>query len=137
MIRATFHSLPRPRSAALAVALLAALLAASAQAREIKKPLRFERGASSATVQGAVVRGDRDAYEFKASSGQAMDAAVTALEENAAFVIRAPGGRTLPGAGETDDAVVWKGALPATGTYRIEVGGTRGNAEYTLTVSIH
>lgn len=137
MIRNYSIPLPSLWGAALAVAVLAVALAASAQARVLRKPLRFERGASSATVQGAVVRGDRDVYEFKASSGQAMDVAITALEENAAFVIHAPGGRTLPGAGETDDAVLWKGALPTSGSYRIEVGGTRGNAEYTLTVSIH
>jgi len=83
-----------------------------------------------------VIRGDLDVYELKASAGQTMEVAVTAVEKNAAIVVYAPGKKTLPGAGEGQDATAWKGTLPASGLYRIEVGGTRGNAEYTLSVAI-
>jgi len=118
-------------------ALLAVLLlCAVAQARENRKTLRFERGADSATVQGAVIRGERDVYELAAREGQTMEVSITAFEDNAVFDLRAPGGRPLPGAAEGDDAKAWKGRLPATGTYRVTVGGTRGNAEYSLTVGI-
>lgn len=121
----------------LALALLAALLlCAAAQARENRKTLRFERGADSATVQGAVIRGDRDVYELSAREGQTMDVSIAAFEDNAVFDLRGPKGKALPGADEGDDAKTWKGRLPATGTYRIVVGGTRGNAEYALTVGI-
>lgn len=117
-------------------AMAACLAAAPALAKEFKKTVRFERGASSATISGAVVRGDRDVYELGASAGQVMEVGVSALEDNAAIVIKAPSGKPLPGAGETDGAAIWKGELPASGTYRIEVGGTRGNADYTLRVVI-
>jgi hypothetical protein len=117
-------------------ALLVCLAAAPAWTKEFKKTVRFERGSTSATLSGSVVRGDRDVYELGASAGQVMEVGVTALEDNAAFVIKAPGGRSLPGAAETDGAAIWRGELPASGTYRIEVGGTRGNAEYTLRVVI-
>lgn len=43
---------------------------------------------------------------------------------------------SLPGAGDGDDAMKWTGRLPADNEYVIVVGGTRGNASYTLTISI-
>ncbi|GFK93038.1 hypothetical protein NNJEOMEG_00867 [Fundidesulfovibrio magnetotacticus] len=122
--------------AALAVLIVVLLACTAAVARENRKTLRFERGADSATVQGAVIRGDRDVYDLGARAGQTMEVSVTAFEDNAVFQVFAPGGKPLPGADEGDDAKAWKGALPASGTYRIVVGGTRGNAEYALTVSI-
>ncbi len=45
-------------------------------------------------------------------------------------------GPTLAGVGEGEDAMKWNGRLPASGKYLIEVGGTRGNASYQLTVAI-
>jgi hypothetical protein len=65
-----------------------------------------------------------------------MTVKVTALENNAAFQIKGPGGDYLEGAGEMDDATNVTLTLPRTGDYRIVVGGTRGNASYKLTVSI-
>jgi hypothetical protein len=57
---------------------------------------------------------------------------ITSLENNAVFDVDAPGGRrTL--AQETTD---WTGELPRSGDYVISVGGTRGNATYTLEVTI-
>jgi hypothetical protein len=35
-----------------------------------------------------------------------------------------------------DDATTWEGELPANGDYVIAVGGTRGNASYSLEVSV-
>ena len=43
----------------------------------------------------------------------------------------------LAGAGEGEDATTWQGQLPTTGDYTVVVGGTRGNASYTLEVSIY
>jgi hypothetical protein len=40
---------------------------------------------------------------------------------------------TASGAQETTD---WKGELPRNGDYVIVVGGTRGNATYTLEVTV-
>jgi hypothetical protein len=42
----------------------------------------------------------------------------------------------LSGAGDGDDAKDWSGELPSNAEYVIVVGGTRGNASYTLKVSI-
>ncbi|MBF0529779.1 MAG: hypothetical protein HQK55_11030 [Deltaproteobacteria bacterium] len=122
------------------VVLVMILTAAGLQARDISKSLKFAPGTSEAVIRGAVIRGDQDIYEINASEGQTMEVSINALEDNAAFVLRAPrsaGGKPLKGADEGDDATQWKGKLPGTGVYRIEVGGTRGNAEYKLKVSIH
>jgi hypothetical protein len=57
---------------------------------------------------------------------------ITSLEDNAVFDLYAPGGRRSL-AEETTD---WTGELPRSGDYVISVGGTRGNATYTLEVTI-
>ncbi len=99
--------------------------------------IRFAAGESSASVQGAVVGGDRDQYLLEARAGQWMTVDIAAVEANAVFAIHEPGGgRSLPGSGETDDANRWSGELPTSGDYTVSVGGTRGNATYTLYVSI-
>jgi hypothetical protein len=108
----------------------------NAAADGVTSRVRFARGSSSATLEGAVVRGDRDVYIVGANGGQSMSVNISSLERNAVFQIEAPGGNELRGAGETDDAMQWSGTLPASGDYRIIVGGTRGNASYTLRVSI-
>lgn len=106
-------------------------------AQGVKQKIRFARGSSSATVSGAVVRGDRDRYYLGAKEGQTMTAKITSLENNAVFQVYRPGEQeTLAGAGEEDDATNWSGELPEDGDYVIVVGGTRGNATYKLTVSI-
>jgi len=125
-----------PSTAVLAVLLTLAITVFPVSAKVFHKTIHFERGASSAAVQGAVVRGDRDIYMLSASAGQEMVVNVDSRENNAAIVIHAPGNRMLPGAADGDDASNWRGRLPVSGAYRIEVGPTRGNSEYTLTVSI-
>ncbi len=113
--------------------------------------IRFERGASGKDLSGAVIRGERSLYSLDARSGQRLSVSISAAEDNAVFQIYGPGaraerrdygveilgGKTLPGAGEGDDAKKWSGILPDTGTYLLVVGPTRGNATYTLTVLIH
>lgn len=102
----------------------------------ITKRVRFAKGKSSITLSNAVIRGDRDTYIVGAKARQRLSVRVTALEDNAAFQIEGPNGRFLRGAGEMDDATNFLVTLPATGDYRIIVGGTRGNASYKLTISI-
>jgi hypothetical protein len=85
-------------------------------------------------IKDAVVRGTRDRYILGARAGQTLIVHITSLENNAVFDIYARGGkRVLDGAQETTD---WTGELPRSGDYVIEVGGTRGNATYTLEVTI-
>jgi hypothetical protein len=57
---------------------------------------------------------------------------ITSTEDNAVFDVIPPGS-DRPLATEVKD---WTGELPATGDYRIVVGGTRGNATYKLEVTI-
>lgn len=104
---------------------------------ERTKRISFSPGDTSATVEGALVRGDRDSYLLGAQSGQQMWVHIASVENNAVFAVYEPGSeRTLPGAGERDDATDWSGELPTSGDYKVTVGGTRGNASYTLEVSI-
>ena len=131
---------------ALSVGIGAQERAWSAQAVE---PIRFARGAWSAEVRGAVVRGERALYSVEARGGQRMSLRIAAPERNAVFQVYAPGakvetndsvvevaGEALPGAGEGDDATRWTGVLPRTGAYILVVGPTRGNATYRLTVAV-
>lgn len=116
---------------------LLALLLGAAVAQDAPRRIRFARGATSAVVEGAVVRGERAVYLAHARAGQRMRVRVTSPENNAVFQLRGPRRvGTLPGAGETDDARDWSGVLPRSGDYRIVVGGTRGNAGYRLRVEI-
>jgi hypothetical protein len=112
------------------------------------KPIQFSAGKSSGKVAGDVIRADRDIYSLGARAGQKMTVRISSVENNAVFQLYAPGakatrndegivevtGTALPGA--DGDTMTWTGQLPATGAYLIEVGGTRGNASYELTVSI-
>jgi hypothetical protein len=122
------------------------------QARAAADPVKvihFARGASSAQVRGAAVRGERVIYSFEAREGQHATIRIDALGNNGAFQIYTPPsnpvmndsvleviGQTLPGAGETDDATRWTGTLPRSGAYLVVVGSTRGNVTYRLTVAI-
>ena len=97
------------------------------------KRIRFQRGSTSGTVSGAVVRGTRDTYQIGAGLGQKMTVTITSEEKNAAFDIINPSGEKI--AQEiTDQQVI--DVLPLAGDYQIVVGPTRGNATYKLTVSI-
>lgn len=125
---------------------LCLVLAAPAVARGVEKPIQFKPNTTQAEVKGSVVRGDRDLYTLVARKGQRMHVHITSLEKNAVMQIYAPGwkkakqgaitGKTLRGAGETDDATAFAGTLPANGTYLFVVGGTRGNATYTLSLRV-
>ena len=102
----------------------------------ITKRVKFARGKSSATLSGAVVRGDRDTYIVGARAEQKMSVRITSLEKNAVFQVQGPDGEFLQDAGEEDDATMVTTTLPSNGDYKIIVGGTRGNASYKLTISI-
>ncbi|MEK6336437.1 MAG: hypothetical protein AABM67_16035 [Acidobacteriota bacterium] len=121
----------------LAVVFICALACSSVFTQGVNKKVRFAKGTSSTTIRGAVVRGDRDRYIVGAKAGQTMKVRITSLEKNAVFQIFFAGEQeSLQGAGEEDDATSWSGELPADNDYVIVVGGTRGNATYTLTISI-
>src|SRR3954469_4252239 len=103
-----------------ALLLLISIAAGLTFAEGVRKRLRFPRGATSTTVKGAVLRGDRDRYIVGAKAGQQMRVKISSVEDNAVFQIYKPGSKqTLQGAGETDDATTWDGELPASGDYVI------------------
>jgi hypothetical protein len=121
------------RAFLLAALLLVTALGATAQSNRTCR-VRFARGRTTTVIKDAVVRGTRDRYILGARAGQTLIVHITSLENNAVFDVYAPGGkRLLDGAQETTD---WTGELPRSGDYVIEVGGTRGNASYTLEVTI-
>lgn len=101
------------------------------------KRIKFKKGESSATVAGSVIRGEEDSYILNASKNQKMIVTLSSTEDNAVFRIKDRSSRYyLDGAGEIDDAKKWEGTLPSDGEYKIIIGGTRGNTEYTLMVFI-
>jgi hypothetical protein len=103
----------------------------------ITRRIKFQKGQSAATYEGGVVRGDRDTYLLKASKNQMMTVTITSVEDNAVFQIKdTKTGKYLKDAGDGDDATSFMGKLPSSGDYKIIVGGTRGNASYTLNVGV-
>jgi hypothetical protein len=130
-------SLTRTTRRVIAVVFICAFTFSSLSAQGVKRKIRFAKGTSSTTIKGGVVRGDRDRYYIGARKGQTMTVKITSLEKNAVFQIYFHGEEeSLPGAGDGDDATKWSGELPIDNEYVIVVGGTRGNASYTLTISI-
>ncbi len=98
--------------------------------------VKFARGRTTAVLKGAVVRGTNDRYVLGARAGQTMIVHITAREKNAVFTILGPDGTALEGTQEGVDAIDWTGELPLSGDYSIWVSPSRGNATYTLEVTI-
>lgn len=111
------------------------VFAGIANADTIKR-IRFAKGKTSATVRGSVLRDEVDTYIVGAGKGQRMTVIITSTEKNASFRIRNVSGEYVEGAGESDEPTTWNGTLAESGDYRIEVAPDRGNATYTLKVSI-
>jgi hypothetical protein len=121
-----------------------AFVAFPASAETTLTEVRFHPGQSSAKLDGALVRGDSAIYSFSAAAGQTADITITSLEDNAGFTIYQPPAQITHSGSDADvdgstlqvDGKAWRGELPASGDYYIQVGGDRGNATYTLTVNI-
>jgi hypothetical protein len=120
---------------AIALVVLLACSALTAYAWKVQR-VKFARGRTTAVLKGAVIRAESDRYLLAARSGQTMIVHITSLEKNAVFRISAPDGSDLPGAEEEADVSDWTGELPSNGDYSIWVTPTRGNATYTLEVTI-
>lgn len=115
----------------IASILLATVTLATAQSGTTRR-VRFPKGRTTTVLKGAIVRGTEDRYILRAGRGQTMTVRLTSVEDNAVFEVFAPNsGRSMAGAG-TD----WTGELPRAGDYTIVVSGTRGNATYTLEITI-
>jgi hypothetical protein len=126
-------NLTKTRALFIAALMLMTAIIVPAQSDRTRR-VRFARGRTTTVIKDAVVRGTRDRYILRASRGQTLTVHITSLEDNAVFnIYRLGSRRALDGAEETTD---WTGELPRNGDYVIEVGGTRGNATYTLEVTI-
>jgi hypothetical protein len=92
------------------------------------------------TLRGGVPRGLRDCYVIAGRAGEVL---------TIVFQIYAPpwrvrsdadglvvSGRSLPGAGQSQDARHWRGKLPVRGEYLIVVGAIRGSSAYSLRVTL-
>lgn len=123
------------KQAAVLVLTFLLLFTAIAQTGRTQR-VRFPRGRTTAVLKGAVVRATQDQYILGARGGQSMIVHITSREKNAVFAILGPDATALPGAEEGADATDWSGALPLSGDYSIWVSPTRGNATYTLEVTI-
>lgn len=131
----------------LAMGYVLALAPVAASADE-RPEIRFARGGTDTVIEGAVIRGDRDIYPINAGAGQTMTVTIEALEDNAVFQIFPPGTHYArdeydiwsfhgqPVRGADGDTRQWTGTLSSGGQYLIVVGGTRGNASYSLHVEI-
>lgn len=97
----------------------------------LAKDIEFAKGKTSATYENSVIRGERDSYMFKAKAGQKINISITSLENNAVFDVFVPGSRLM-----TTEKTKWTAKLPADGSYEIQVGGTRGNATYKITIEV-
>ncbi|MBD0334325.1 MAG: hypothetical protein ICV62_02450 [Cyanobacteria bacterium Co-bin13] len=93
--------------------------------------VQFEPGTSTSTLEGGVARGERNVYRVSAQGGQQMALNITSPENNAVFDVISPSGYVLARESTSEDLL-----LPQTGDYQIVVGGTRGNAVYTLKIDI-
>jgi hypothetical protein len=116
----------------LAIAMM--LLAASpvpAQGGTTKR-VRFARGPTSTVIKNSVVRSTRDNYILGAREGQTLIVHISSVEDNASFAIHGSGSSHML----AEDVADWEGVLPHSGDWIIEVGPTRGNATYTLEVTI-
>lgn len=123
------------RTAMIVSAMLVLVSAVIAQTGKTKR-VRFPRGRTTAVLQGAVVRGTNVRYILGARRGQTMIVHVSSREKNAVFTILGLDATALQGTDEGLDATDWTGELPLSGDYSIWVSPTRGNATYTLEVTI-
>ena len=130
------------------LALVSLLAFAPTAAADERPEIRFPRGGTDTVIEGAVIRGDRDIYPINAGAGQTMTVTIEGVEENAVFQIFPPGTHYSrdeydiwsfhgqPVRGTDGDTRQWTGTLASGGQYLIVVGGTRGNASYSLHVEI-
>ncbi len=108
-----------------------AALPAESSPSGVTERIEFAAGADSASVDGAVVMGTTNRYVLRAGVGQSMSVEVASVEDNAVIDVLAPDGSVL-----VDEQTTATLQLPADGDYIVEVGSTRGNATYTVSVTI-
>lgn len=121
----------------LATLLLLSSLLVPALGQGIEEELRFKPGASSTQIKRGIARGETARFLLGARGGQSMTVVVQSVEKNAVFEVWGDGGK-VGESQEINGKQKWSGVLPgsAPGTFVIEVGTTRGGAEFNLYVEI-
>jgi hypothetical protein len=106
------------------------------------RPVRFAKGASSATLKGTL-KGDQTIdYKLGAKAGQTMRVTLKSSNASNYFNVLPPGSNDVAVFVGSTDGNEWKGQLAADGEYTIRVylmrnAARRGEkANYTLTVGI-
>ncbi len=108
------------------------------------KEIKFKRGHSSSTIEGAIVRGTTNQHFLKAGAGQWMEVKISSLENNAVFDLAIYKNRRGKYVTLKNEAKSWYGELPypgwsrnrKTNVVKLIVGSTRGNADYTMRITI-
>ncbi|KJJ94303.1 g-type lysozyme inhibitor [Pseudomonas sp. 21] len=99
-------------------------------------PVHFAQGASSTTIKGSFKGYDTVLYTLSAKAGQHMKVGVSG-SSNANFNLFAPGAKpgesTALGSGAVGQD--WNGALPASGSYSVQVYQMRASARRGETVN--
>jgi hypothetical protein len=105
------------------------------------KRIRFAAGKSSTVVSGKISSGEHKIYLIGARAGQTIEIKITdgGANHDVVFSLIAPDGVNLMGDDESGDGydTGWKGKLPKTGDYKIEVGAIESkNVNFKMSVSI-
>lgn len=135
---------PMPRFLALAALVLLAAAPAGAQAPMLEAtrtvPVRFARGADSATMQGRISGYDTVDYVLGARRGQRLTASLRTSNSFAYFTVLPPGDPVAPEGGATTKT--YSGVLATGGDWRVRVylmrnAARRGErADYVLTTTV-
>ncbi len=92
----------------------------------------------------------RGLFYVQGAAGQSMNVLAVSPDNNVIFQVWEPGttartgpdgnlilnGKAMHGAGPNDDPVAWIGALPTGGMYLVVVASRRGEASYSLNISL-
>lgn len=118
--------------------LIGCLSAGSAWAKDYIQDIQFSHKQPAVTVEGAVVRTDRDIYLLNAQKGHRLSVNFSSLENNGALEVSPLiNGQPIGGSVEqTPEGFVWCGILPVSGAYQIIISPTRGNVNYRAEITV-
>ncbi len=135
----------------LALLALATLAAGPALAQRLPDIRTITVPAGGTTVAGKLADTKaRGLFYVQGAAGQSMNVLAVSPDNNVVFQVWEPGtsvrtgadgnlvlnGKAVHGAGPNDDPVAWIGALPAGGMYLVVVASRRGEASYSLNISL-